>query len=91
MKNIKFISRYSKGFRRNVLIMFIASLFYVGVVLLYPIILQITIDNVINTLPIKQGYLVGFSNLLGGVVHIRENLWLLAIVIIVINGLSSIA
>lgn len=91
MKNIQFISRYSKGYRRNVLIMFIASLLYVGVVLVYPIILQFTIDNVINGLPIKTGFLSFFASMLGGVDSIRNNLWLLAIVIILINGLSSIA
>lgn len=90
MKNLKFISRYSKGYRRNVLIMFVASLAYVSVVLLYPIILQFTIDNVINDLPLTP-FFVWFSNSLGGMENIRQNLWLLAIVIIVINGLSSIA
>ena len=90
MKNLKFISRYTIGYRRNLLIMFLATVAYVSVVLLYPIILQFTIDHVINDLTIVSPFFTWFSTLLGGVENIRENLWLLAIVIVVINGLSSI-
>lgn len=91
MKKLEFISRYSKGYRRNVLIMLLASLVYVSVVLMYPIILQFTIDNVINGLEVTSPIFNWFIDFVGGMSYLQKNLWLLAIVIILVNLVSSLS
>lgn len=91
MKNIKFISRYSKGYKRNLVIMVVSTLFYVAVVLLNPLLIKYTIDNVINNQAVNSGFAAGLTTLLGGLDFVRANLWVLALVFILVSLLSSVS
>ena len=91
MKNIQFISKYSKGYRRNLVLMVVSTLFYVAVVLLNPLLIKYTIDNVINTQAVSSPLALGLTQMLGGLDHVRKNLWLLALVFIVVSLLSSLS
>lgn len=91
MKNIQFISKYSKGYRRNLVLMVVSTLFYVAVVLLNPLLIKYTIDNVINTQAVSSPLALGLTQMLGGLDHVRKNLWLLGLVFIVVSLLSSLS
>lgn len=91
MDKIKFISKYSKGYRRNLLIMVLSTVVYIAVVLVNPILIRFTIDNVIGTIEITQPLGIRFVELLGGMVFIRENLWVVALVFVLLSFFSSLA
>ena len=91
MDKIKFISKYSKGYRRNLLIMVLSTVVYIAVVLVNPILIRFTIDNVIGTIEITQPLGIRFVGLLGGMVFIRENLWVVALVFVLLSFFSSLA
>ena len=91
MDKIKFISRYSKGYRRNLVIMILSTLVYVVVVLINPILVKFTIDNVINTLEITSPMGLQFVLLLGGMEFIRANLWVVALLFVGLTVFSSMS
>ncbi len=91
MDKIKFISRYSKGYRRNLAIMVLSTLVYVIVVLINPILVKFTIDNVINTLPMDSPFALQFVTFLGGMENIRANLWLVSLAFVLLTCVSSLA
>lgn len=86
MKQLKFISRYAKGFRHQLIIMLMSTFVYVGIILVYPILLRFTIDNVIGGLAVKSA-LFSFLN----VDYLRSHLWVIALVFIGLSGFSSVA
>lgn len=91
MKNIKFISHYSKGVRRNLILMVLSTLFYVAVILMNPLLIKYTIDNVINQQELGPGLALTLTQFMGGVGFIREHLWILALLFIGLSLLSSIS
>ncbi|QIK70526.1 ABC transporter ATP-binding protein [Erysipelothrix sp. HDW6C] len=91
MNQIKFITRYTQGFKRNLIYMVVATLVYVTVVLVNPLLLQFTIDNVINGDPITQPMWRAFAAFAGGVDFVKNNLWVIAIVIVGLNFVSGLA
>jgi ATP-binding cassette, subfamily B, bacterial len=58
---------------------------YVSLTLIAPLLFAFLIDNVINLEPITASWLIWYSNLFGGVDRIRLNLWLAALMIILVN------
>ncbi|WP_159648694.1 ABC transporter ATP-binding protein [Erysipelothrix aquatica] len=90
MNQIKFIKNYTQGYKRNLIYMVIATFVYVAVVLVNPLLLQFTIDNVINMDPITSSVWIRFSEFFGGIATIHNNLWIIAGVLVGLNVISSI-
>lgn len=67
-----------------------ATLLFVFLVLLQPIIFGFLIDNIVNQEKITNPFLIFIANLFGGVNFIRENLWVGAILIITVSLLSGL-
>ena len=91
MKNMQFISKYSKGYRRQVVVMFLSTLVYVAVILVSPMLLRFTIDNVIIGLDVGDGFNNTLMNFLGGLEYLRDNLWLLGLLFVGLSGFSAVA
>lgn len=91
MENIKFISRYVKGYRRHLLIMIASTVVYVGVILMNPLLVKYTIDNVINGVTQTSSLSNLLTQSLGGMAFIKDNLWVIALVFIGLSLISSIS
>lgn len=85
MKQLKFIWGYLKGNRIKMITMMVVVLIYVTLNLISPLLFSFLIDNVINGDVITNDFIKLFSDLLGGVEHIKNNLWIGAAVVIAIN------
>ena len=85
MKQATFVWRFLKGNRLKTLGIILVVLMYVSMTLISPLLFSFLIDNVINASPITNPFLLSFSNLLGGVDFIRNNLWIGAVLIVLIN------
>ncbi len=86
MKQLKFITKHAKGYKHQLVIMFLSTLVYVGIILVYPILLRFTIDNVINGLPVDLGFFSFFS-----IEYLQSHLWVIALIFIALSGVSSVA
>ncbi|MEG0416363.1 MAG: ABC transporter ATP-binding protein [Erysipelothrix sp.] len=91
MKHIKFISKYTQGVQYHLLVVLLVSFVYVGIVLINPLLLQFTVDHVIGNTPITQPFQQSLVTSLGGVSTLQNNLWILALVVVVLNMVSGLA
>ena len=91
MKRIKFMSHYLRGNLRHFWIMLIATIIYVAIILINPLMIQMLIDNVIGDAPITNGFLQLIARLLGGVEAMRTSLLGVGIVVVVLSLISGIA
>lgn len=91
MKNIRFISKYTEGHRKKIIVMIFSVVVYCAVLLVNPLLLQYTIDHVLNDLPITTSWMNTLTNFLGGMHSVREHLWYVGVVIVVLNILSGVA
>ena len=82
MKDLKFIIRFSKPYQHKVLAIFADVVLYVGGLLAAPLILSYMIDHIIQGIPLENGFALKLVNLLGGVEHLRSNLWMGGILVI---------
>lgn len=76
MKDLKFIIRYAKPYQGKVFAIFLDVLIYVSGLLAAPLILSYMIDNIIQGIPLEEGIVLNVVNALGGVEHLRSNLWI---------------
>ena len=91
MKYLRFLGRYTKGQSYKVLVLLCTTSLYVAVTLTYPLLLQFTIDHVIDHQPITNPMWVSLTNALGGLSHLKSNIWILAVLLIgmhVIYGIT---
>ncbi len=77
--------KYLKGLRLRLVSLIGVVITYVSLTLISPLLFAFLIDNVINQEPISSNWLIQYSNLFGGVDHIRNNLWLAALMIMAVN------
>lgn len=91
MKTWDFIKKYSKHNRIKLLIMVIATLVFASFVLVTPLIFSFFIDSVIGDAPVSNQFLATFLELCGGRNFVRNNLWIGAGVILVVNLFVSIS
>lgn len=91
MKNISFISKYTHGHRRKIFIMIFAIFIYCAVLLVNPLLLQYTIDHVLNDLPMNSTIMQSVTNFFGGLDAVRNHLWYVGLIIILLNLLSGVA
>ena len=61
-----------------------------GITLLSPLVIRTTIDSIIGSSIIEHKQIQYFVNLLGGRIHLRENLWIVGIIVILITILRGI-
>ncbi len=90
MKQFKFIWNLFKGDRLKYLIAILSMIVYVLLQLTTPLYIAFLIDNVINQEPLTSGLIYNITSLFGGASYIRENLWVGAVIIIVINATIGI-
>ncbi|ABW19484.1 ABC transporter ATP-binding protein [Alkaliphilus oremlandii] len=90
MKNVKLLWQYMKGNR----LIYIGSILSIGISTLInvinPLIIRTTIDSIIGDAPVENtGTMFGLIQRLGGVEKLRDNIWMMAILLValtVING-----
>ncbi|MDE8033013.1 ABC transporter ATP-binding protein [Erysipelothrix rhusiopathiae] len=91
MKNIKFIFKYTEGHRNKIIMMAFSVIIYCAVLLVNPLLLQYTIDHVLNDLPINTSWMMMFTDFFGGMNSVRDHLWYVGVVIVILNVLSGFA
>jgi ATP-binding cassette, subfamily B, bacterial len=85
MTLLQLFLKYLKGLRLRMVSLIGIVITYVSLTLIAPLLFAFLIDNVINLEPITASWLIWYSNLFGGVDRIRLNLWLAALMIILVN------
>lgn len=86
MQKLRCIWGYCRGNKWRVGAIVAVVLIYVVLNLLGPLVFSFLIDNVIHLEPITNSAMTWFSNWLGGVDVLRNNLWIGALLILVINA-----
>ena len=90
MKKFKFIYDLLPGLKRYLFGIIIVNIIFVTMSLLSPLLVSFLKDNVIDLQPITNPILEKIGTLLGGVTHIRENLWLTAVLVVGVSVISCI-
>ncbi len=90
MSNYKFISSHLKGQKGRLIFVFFCTILSSIISLLTSLVLGYMIDNVINNKDTNNNFLLFLENILGGKANIQKNLYLLAIVLIVISLFSAL-
>jgi len=85
MTLLQLFLKYLKGLRLRMVSLIGIVITYVSLTLIAPLLFAFLIDNVINLEPITASWLIWYSDLFGGVDRIRLNLWLAALMIILVN------
>lgn len=88
---IKTINKYMRGLRARYLLGMSTSIVSQLAVVLAPIIIKITVDNILSNQAYQNSYQEGFVNLLGGREYLRENLWLLGLTIFLVYLVRGLA
>ena len=90
MENIKFLREHLKGQRLRLFFVIIFVILSSIISLLSSLVISYTIDSVIDNKDTTNNLLLFLERSLGGKAYIRENLYLLAIVLVVIAFLSAL-
>lgn len=85
MKQAKFVWRFLHGNRLKTLGIILVVLLYVSMTLISPLLFSFLIDNVINLNPITNPFMIAVSEALGGVLTIRGNLGIGAVLLVLIQ------
>lgn len=91
MKNTKLLWEYMKGSRLK----YLAAIMSIGIAILLnvlgPLLIKTTIDSIIGTEPLMKGsFIHDVFNRLGGVERLRNNLWIIAIILVVITMIHGL-
>ena len=84
MKRINFILDHLEKYKLKLLLLVLVTVIYAGMNLISSLMLSFVIDNVIDNKPIKMTIMKMLAGVLGGVENIREHLYILALVMILI-------
>ncbi len=90
MENIKFLREHLRGQRLRLFFVIIFVILSSIISLLSSLVISYTIDSVIDNKDTTNNLLLFLERSLGGKAYIRENLYLLAIVLVVIAFLSAL-
>lgn len=74
----------------KLIVLVLFTIIFVTLTLYQPIVFGFLIDNVVNRQPISSTSLAYLADLFGGIEFIRNNLWIGAIIIILINVFSGL-
>ena len=86
----KFLNKFLVGNKLKFISLFIYILIYTILMLFCSLIISFTIDNVINMEKINNSFFMWFSNFFGGVDYLRNNLFILALILVAINLVIAI-
>ncbi|MGN1054836.1 MAG: ABC transporter ATP-binding protein [Erysipelotrichaceae bacterium] len=84
MKRINFILDHLEKYKLKLLLLVLVTVIYAGMNLISSLMFSFVIDNVIDDKPIKMTIMKMLAGVLGGVENIREHLYILALVMILI-------
>jgi ATP-binding cassette, subfamily B, bacterial len=91
MEQFKFIWQKLQSNRLKMVAMIFSVIIYVSLILLSPLFFSFFVDNVIGDRPVLNPAVRLFSDLLGGVGNLRDNLWIGGVIIIVISAFTGVA
>lgn len=91
MDKIAFIKKHAGLNFKMISLVMLATVTYVAVILINPLILQFTIDHIAGNLEITSRFSLLFSRSLGGLEWITQNLWIIALVVIFLSFISGLA
>jgi len=77
--------------KRRFIIAVVAALFAAAFLLMKPLIIKFVLDYILAGEPVYESVFVQFANLLGGLPFLRQNIWILAIIIVLISVFQGIA
>ena len=90
MTRFKFIFEHFKKYRFIFISSVLASIIYAILGLLTSLIFSFVIDNLIQGLPMTNPFLSSFSEFLGGVDYLSHNIWVVAIVLIIMYAIHAL-
>lgn len=91
MEKINFIKHYAANRLHYLVYMLLGTLLYVGVVLINPLIMQFTIDHIASDKEITSRFALFFTSAFGGLDWIKNNLWIMAVWVILLSLVSGFA
>jgi len=77
--------------RRRFTIAAIAALFAASFVLLTPLVIKFILDYILPGVPANEGVFLWVAESLGGIEHLRQNVWILAVIITLIATLQGVS
>ncbi len=90
MKDLKKLLKFTKGYGLMYSIGILAIILSQGITLLSPLVIRTTIDSIIGESIIENESIIYLVNLLGARENLRENLWIVGLIIIFITVLRGI-
>ena len=90
LTEIKKLLKFTRGYGLMYSIGIVSIILSQGVTLLSPLVIRTTIDSIIGSSIIENKRVAYFVGLLGGRAGLRENLWIIGIIIIFITLLRGI-
>lgn len=91
-QRIKALLGYIKGFKHLLLISLLLLFAELLLTFVSPLFMSVTIDSILDTKPLTNlpEYFIWFINAVGGVEHIRNNLWIIALAMIGLQALRGL-
>ncbi len=90
MPRIKFIVDHLGKYKLALMILLAVTIIYAGINLIPNLVISFLIDNVISGRPVSDGFSRFLNDILGGTTYIREHIWLVAILLVVIYFLVAL-
>ena len=90
MNQLKTLWGYMKGNRMTYFIGILCIILATFFTLMGPLLISTTIDSIIGDIPISSELIHKFINLFGDRNHLRENLWIVGIILIILTMLRGI-
>ncbi len=84
MKVLNFLNQYLDNHRWRLIVIVFVVLIYTFLNLCTPIVFSYFIDNVINLDPINNSFFAYFTESVGGIEYVRNNLWIGAVLLLTI-------
>ena len=90
MHRIKFINKHLENYRLHLLFVIIVTILYAGINLIASLVFSFVIDNIIDSKPISNRMIGFLASIMGGVDDLKNNLWKVAILLIVVYLMVAI-
>ncbi len=90
MPRIKFIFDHLGKYKFALITLLAVTIVYAGINLIPNLVISFLIDNVISGRPVSDGFSRILEDFLGGTAYIREHIWLVAVVLVIIYLLVAL-
>ena len=90
MHRIKFINKHLENYRLHLLFVITVTILYAGINLIASLVFSFVIDNIIDSKPISNRMIGFLASIMGGVDDLKNNLWKVAILLIVVYLMVAI-